>query len=79
MRVGLEDNVLDCDLVVIEFELQSDDYAYFRTNTLNPQSHWVPHSFGLVLNRSKDLRKLLPLIPSYRLNSASIILLQGQL
>ena len=23
-------------------------------------SHWVPHLFGLVLNRSKDLRKLLP-------------------
>ena len=26
------------------------------------ESHWVSHSFGLVLNRSKDLRKLLPRI-----------------
>ena len=26
------------------------------------RTHWVPHSFGLVLNRSKDLRKLLRFI-----------------
>ena len=32
-----------------------------QTYTSEFESHWVPHSFGLVLNRSKDLRKLLPL------------------
>ena len=30
-----------------------------QTYTSEFESHWVPHSFGLVLNRSKDLRKLL--------------------
>ena len=32
-----------------------------QTYTSEFESHWVPHSFGLVLNRSKDLRKLLHL------------------
>ena len=32
-----------------------------QTYTSEFESHWVPHSFGLVLNRSKDLRKLLQL------------------
>ena len=30
-----------------------------QTYTSEFESHWVPHSFGLVLNRSKDLRNLL--------------------
>ena len=30
-----------------------------QTYTNEFESHWVPHSFDLVLNRSKDLRKLL--------------------
>ena len=33
-----------------------------QTYTSEFESHWVPHSFGLVLNRSKDLRKLLLVI-----------------
>ena len=32
-----------------------------QTYTSEFESHWVPHSFGLVLNRSKELRKLLHL------------------
>ena len=30
-----------------------------QTYTSEFESHWVPHLFGLLLNRSKDLRKLL--------------------
>ena len=32
------------------------------------KSHWVPHSFGLVLNRSKDLCKLLQITASKKKN-----------
>ena len=36
-----------------------------QTYTSEYESHWAPHSFGLVPHRSKELCKLL-LIPSYR-------------
>ena len=32
--LGIVANVLDCDIVVSEFEIQLRDYFYFRTNTL---------------------------------------------
>ena len=31
---GVVVNMLDCDIVVSEFELQSHSYVHFRTNTL---------------------------------------------
>ena len=31
----------------------------YTSGKIEFESHWVPHSFGLVLHRSKELRKLL--------------------
>ena len=31
----------------------------YETHTCEFESHWVPHSFGLVPHQSKELRKLL--------------------
>ena len=54
-------NVLDCDIVVSEFKLQSRYYVHFRANNLmkdmNPFNYFPP--------------------PSYRLNSITAVLQQG--
>ena len=34
-------------------------YSYIYAHICLCMSHWVPHSFGLVPHRSKELRKLL--------------------
>ena len=46
--VSVVANVLNCDLAVSEFELQSLCYAHFRTNTLGKDmNYFSPYSYGL--------------------------------